>query len=163
MKKFLFLAAAVILALGFTSAFSAPITEKSFSIRPKLVVVIAVDQMRADYLTRFRSRFLEPELPGQKPGGFRFLMSRGAYYPYGQYDVLQNMTGPGHAMILSGSYPYQMGITLNDWYEPGKGQVYCVRDDSSPLVVGKSAWNGLSPRNFLGTTVGDELKNAGYS
>jgi predicted AlkP superfamily pyrophosphatase or phosphodiesterase len=163
MKKFLFLAAAAALVLGFTSAFSAPITEKSFGIRPKLVVVIAVDQMRADYLTRFRSRFLEPELAGGKPGGFRFLMSRGAYFPYGEYDVLQNMTGPGHAMILSGSYPYQMGITLNDWYEPGKGQVYCVRDDSSPLVVGQSFWSGLSPKNFLGTTVGDELKNSGHA
>jgi predicted AlkP superfamily pyrophosphatase or phosphodiesterase len=162
MKRFLFLVAAVALALGFASAFSAPITEKSFGIKPKLVVVIAIDQMRADYLTRFRSRFLDPELAGGKPGGFRFLMSHGAYYPYGQYDVLHNMTGPGHAMILSGSYPYQMGIALNDWYEPGKGQVYCVRDDASPVVVGQSNWPGLSPKNFIGTTVGDELKNAGH-
>jgi predicted AlkP superfamily pyrophosphatase or phosphodiesterase len=162
MKKFLFLVMTAALSLAFTSAFSAPITEKSFGLKPKLVVVIAIDQMRADYLTRFRSRFLEPELGGRKPGGFRYLMSRGAYFPYGQYDVLHSMTGPGHAMILSGSYPYQMGISLNDWYEPGKGQVYCVRDDSSPVVTGQSNWPGLSPKNFLGTTVGDELKNAGH-
>ncbi|MBU6374615.1 MAG: alkaline phosphatase family protein [Bdellovibrionales bacterium] len=163
MKKFTALTALVAYLAITLPALAAPISEKTFSIRPKLVVVIAIDQMRADYLTRFRSRFLAPELGEGKPGGFRFLMSRGAYFPFGEYDVLHNMTGPGHAMILSGSYPYQMGIALNDWYESDKGQVYCVRDDSSPLVVGQSSWRGLSPKNFLGTTVGDELKNAGYS
>lgn len=163
MKRLPFIILAVaILAAPLRAAFPATLSEKGFSIRPKLVVVIAVDQMRADYLTRFRSRFLEPKLAGGKPGGFRYLMAHGAYFPFAQYDVLHNMTGPGHAMILSGSYPYQMGIALNDWYEPAKGQVYCVRDDSSPLVVGQSKWKGLSPRNFLGTTVGDELKNAGH-
>ena len=162
MKKFALVLTAAILAHSQSSALAASISETSFGLRPKLVVVIAIDQMRADYLTRFRSRFLEPETSGGAPGGFRFLMAKGAYYPHGQYDVLQNMTGPGHAMILSGSYPYQMGISLNDWYEPGRGQVYCVRDDKSPLVVGKSPWEGLSPKNFLGTTVGDELKNAGH-
>ena len=104
-----FVLAAAILFAPLNQAIPAPISEKSFAIRPKLVVVIAVDQMRADYLTRFRSRFLEPELPGGKPGGFRYLMARGAYFPFAQYDVLHSMTGPGHAMILSGSYPYQMG------------------------------------------------------
>ncbi len=65
-------------------------------------------------------------------------------------------------MILTGAYPYQMGISLNDWFEPGKGPTYCVQDAASPQVVGKSKAPGLSPRNLLGSTVGDELKNAGH-
>ncbi|MEN9724370.1 MAG: hypothetical protein RJB38_2356 [Pseudomonadota bacterium] len=130
--------------------------------KPRLVLVLSVDQMRADYLTRFRTRFLPAKQKNGFPGGFQYLMSKGAYFPMGEYDVLQNMTGPGHAMILSGSYPYQMGIPLNDWFEPGRGPTYCVQDNASPVVTGGSKVPGLSPRNFLGSTLGDEIKNAGH-
>ncbi len=139
-----------------------PIALKTFTSKPRLVLVIVVDQFRADYLTRFQSRFL-PADSGGKVGGYQYLMARGAYFPFARYDVLQCMTGPGHAMILSGSYPYQMGIPTNVWFDQGKqGPRYCVQDDDSP-VVGAKGRSGLSPRNFMGSTVGDELKNAGYS
>src|SRR5688572_465695 len=41
--------------------------------RPRLVVLISIDQFRADYLTRFSDLYLPPgDL--RKPGGFRYLM-----------------------------------------------------------------------------------------
>ncbi len=129
--------------------------------RPRLVLILVIDQFRADYLTRFQKRFL-PAQGKNSIGGFNYLMKNGAYFPFAHYDVLQSMTGPGHAMILTGSYPYNMGIPLNEWYsEKLKRSVYCVEDEKSPLVGIAGNQMGISPRNLIGTTVGDELKNSG--
>lgn len=139
---------------------------EEFHRKPKLILVLVVDQFRADYLTRYQSRFLPADSKNGTVGGYNWLMKRGAYFPFGEYDVLQCMTGPGHAMILSGTYPYQMKISLNYWYnrEKGKGE-YCTEDADSPLLgvsPEESKKSGQSPKNFTGSTVGDELKNAGY-
>ncbi len=122
--------------------------------RPKLVVVIVIDQFRADYISRFQKQFSKD--------GFMGLINSGAYFPYGEYDVLQSMTGPGHATILTGAYPYQMGIPLNEWYDQKtQDTAYCVSDPDTKLVGGTSKHPGSSsPKNLLGTTVGDEMKNA---
>jgi predicted AlkP superfamily pyrophosphatase or phosphodiesterase len=123
--------------------------------KPKLVVVLVVDQMRADYLTRFSSRFLPAQGSNKvkKLGGFKYLMSQGAYFPLAEYDVMQSMTCPGHAMILTGAHPIMNGIILNEWYDKlERKAVYCADDEK----------DGISPRHLKTTTVGDELKNAGY-
>ncbi|MGZ3655186.1 MAG: alkaline phosphatase family protein [Bdellovibrionota bacterium] len=132
---------------------------------PKLVVVLVIDQFRADNLTRFTSRFLPAKDRAGHLGGFSYLISNGAYFPFAQYDILQPMTGPGHATILSGSYPYLGGIPTNDWYShENKSKVYCVEDPEFETLGDFKAKPhlGTSPRNFLGTTVGDELKNTGW-
>ena len=93
----------------------------------KLIVVLIIDQFRADYLTRFRDHFLPKKNKSGILGGFNYLIANGAYYPYAQYDILQSMTGPGHSTLLSGSYPYQTGIPLNDWYDSlKKKNMYCM-------------------------------------
>lgn len=122
--------------------------------RPKLVVLIVIDQFRADYLSKFESDF--------KKEGFKALLNQGAYFPYGEYDILQCMTAPGHATILTGSYPYQAGIPLNDWYNQKMKDVeYCVEDANFETVgAPNKIHDGTSPKNLIGTTVGDELKNA---
>ncbi len=136
-----------------------------FEKRPKLIVLIVLDQLRADYLTRFSSRFLPAVQANQAPGGFRWFMEKGTFYPQAEYELLHSMTAPGHATLLSGAYPYQMGISGNYWFDRESGKsVYCVLDPASSIVgVGDetSKLPGMSPKNFLGTTVGDELKNSG--
>ena len=132
---------------------TAPLTYASYAKKPKLVLVIVIDQFRADYLSRFSERFLPAVQKNGAVGGFRYLMSKGAYFPMAHFDVLQNMTCPGHATILTGSPPAQSGIPLNDWFDRKTNKLrYCVEDDV----------DGVSPRQLQGTTVGDELKNAGY-
>ncbi len=127
----------------------------------RLGVVLVVDQFRADYLMRFKDRLKKS---GPSGGGFRFLMEKGAYFPLADHGLLQNMTGPGHATILSGSYPYRNLISQNNWYdrELGRDQ-YCVQDDAHKVIGSEGvvtvARSGISPRNFNATTVGDELKN----
>lgn len=136
---------------------------------PRLTVVLVIDQFRADTLMRFKDRFL-PALASDGIGGFRYLLEKGAYFPYAEYDLLQNMTGPGHATVLSGSLASMMGVPGNVWFDAKEGRkVYCAEDSSSPLVAssglisGRNASEGRSPKNFWGSTVGDELKNASRS
>ncbi len=135
-------------------AAATPLKYSSFEQKPKLVVVIVIDQFRADNLSRYSKRFLPATGRSGEVGGFQYLMSRGAYYPAAKFDVLQNMTCPGHAAILTGSTPSRSGIPINEWFDRAKSkQRYCVEDDQ----------DGVSPRQLQGTTVGDELKNTGAS
>ncbi|MEK6704510.1 MAG: alkaline phosphatase family protein [Bdellovibrionota bacterium] len=143
-------------------AISATIDQSATYLKkPKLILVLVIDQFRADYLTRFEARFLPAKQQNGDVGGFRYLMSKGAYFPFAEYDITQSMTGPGHATVLTGAYPYQMGIPVNYWFnQETKELEYCVSDKDN-AIIGKSQ-TGISPKNLIGTTVGDELKNAGY-
>jgi predicted AlkP superfamily pyrophosphatase or phosphodiesterase len=126
--------------------------------RPRLVLVISIDQFRADYLRRFESHYLSAR-SGGKVGGFRWLTETGANYTDAHHMHVPTATGPGHATILTGSEPNLNGIVGNDWYDrKGQKPMYCVDDESVETVGGTS--NPMSPRNLLVTTVGDELKMA---
>jgi predicted AlkP superfamily pyrophosphatase or phosphodiesterase len=120
-------------------------------VRPKLVVVISIDQFRADYLQRFQRYF------GQ--GGFNLLLNNGADFTEAHYQHSVTQTCPGHAVILTGSYANANGIVANSWYNPALRRAeYCAADTSAHLIgVDKE---GRSPRNLLVSTVGDELKRA---
>jgi len=77
--------------------------------KPKLVVVISIDQFRADYLPRFERHF--------GPDGFNLFLKQGAHFMNANYAHSVNKTGPGHAVILSGSYANVNGIVSNDWFD----------------------------------------------
>ena len=162
MKKYFL----IFIAITFnTSAWAKLSPGLSLIKKPKLIVVLIIDQFRADYLTRFKERFLPEQSATGSVGGFNYLIKNGSYFPYAQYDILQSMTGPGHATHLSGSYPYQSGIPLNDWFDSKNNKnMYCVQDDNYAIVGSTDLKDrmGMSPKNFIGSTVGDELKNAGY-
>jgi predicted AlkP superfamily pyrophosphatase or phosphodiesterase len=99
--------------------------------RPRLVVLIAVDQLRPDYLDRYRDQWT---------GGFRRLLDQAAYFPDGQQDHALTQTAPGHSTMLSGRFPSHNGIPSN---------ALGVEDPSAALlgVTG----TGASPRRFQGT------------
>lgn len=125
----------------------APATGK----RPKLVVAIALDQFRADYLTRFEPHFGET--------GFKRLLREGASMT-GHYGHYATYTGPGHALLLSGSYPYVNGISTNKFYNPLTSRSEAMVFDAQATVLGQKVTEpdmDVSPRNFYGSTVGDEL------
>jgi hypothetical protein len=117
--------------------------------RPRLVVAIAVDQLRADYMDRFRPFF------GR--GGFNLFLERGASFAEARYEHATTSTCPGHAVFLTGSYGNVNGIIANDWYDVSSGrEVYCAADTTVTLIGSSS--EGRSPRNLHGGTVGDVLK-----
>ena len=116
---------------------------------PKLVVVIVIDQFRADYLQRFRPYF--------GTGGFNLFLRRGANFTQAEYQHAVTLTCPGHAVILTGTHANLNGIISNQWYDPKtRRQRYCVADDSVTLLGSNT--EGRSARNLIGSTVGDELK-----
>jgi predicted AlkP superfamily pyrophosphatase or phosphodiesterase len=130
--------------------------------KPRLVVLISIDQFRADYLARFADLYL-PALNKGGVGGFRYLMERGAYHTDARHDHFPLYTGPGHSIHLTGAPPYKSGIVSNDWFDRDMNDVrYCVRDPKSPLVGADDpeGKRGVSPVTLRVTTVGDELKMA---
>lgn len=125
---------------------------------PRLVVLISIDQFRADYLDRFSPYFLAPK-QGGKVGGFRYLIDTGVRYTDAHHEHIPTATGPGHATLMTGSEPSLDGIIGNDWFDRASMKpTYCVDDPTVTTVGGKS--KPMSPRNLKVTTVGDELKLA---
>ena len=108
--------------------------------RPKLVVLITVDQLRPDYLTRWDA---------QLTGGLRRLLDEGAFYSHALQDHSITETAPGHAVTLSGRFPYSTGIASNS---------AGVDSPDWPLVGSEGP--GASPYRFRGTTFADWMTAA---
>jgi predicted AlkP superfamily pyrophosphatase or phosphodiesterase len=122
--------------------------------RPKLVIGIVVDQMKAEYLDRFYDDY--------STKGFKRLLSEGFVYHNMNYNYMPTYTAPGHASIYTGATPATHGIVGNDWFvrETDKN-MYCTDDVSvKTLVLGSEKEGMMSPKNLLATTVTDELRMA---
>ena len=106
--------------------------------RPTLVVLVTIDQFRADYLDRFAPRL---------QGGLARLVLGGARFTNAHQDHAIPETAPGHATLLSGRFPRNNRIILN-----GVG----VDDRDAPVLDGSAA--GASPRRFKGTALFDWMR-----
>jgi predicted AlkP superfamily pyrophosphatase or phosphodiesterase len=123
--------------------------------KPKLVVGIVVDQMRWDYVNRFKPFFTT------QTGFVRFL-NEGATCDNTLIPYVPTVTACGHTCVYTGSVPAVHGIVGNNWFDNVKQKsVYCV-DDASVQTVGSSnnAAGQMSPVNVWSNTIGDELKLA---
>lgn len=109
-------------------------------VKPKLVVMITVDQLRPDYFTRWRS---------QLSGGLSTLANSGASFTNAFQDHAVTETAPGHSTVLSGRWPAHTGILTN---------VLGVGDTTAPLVEANGP--GASPRRFRGTALFDWMRAA---
>ncbi len=161
-----------------------------YDAHPKLVVIVVIDQFRADYLQRYRSEF--------KGRGFRLFLDKGAYFPDCYYGYANTKTAPGHATLGTGAYSDGHGISSNEWWDLARNKqrpISSVEDDRYTLVepaapaaaepttptaaapdqAPPEAANpapppatpssaklaeGASPRNLLASTIGDELRLA---
>jgi predicted AlkP superfamily pyrophosphatase or phosphodiesterase len=121
--------------------------------RPKLVLLIAVDQFRYDYLERFGDLFVE--------NGLKRLLRDGASWTQSNYDHMPTYTAPGHATMLTGAYPAESGIVGNEWPDRATGKrVSSVSDTTVTLLGGIANEAASSPRRLMSSTVGDELRLA---
>src|SRR5688572_10275818 len=110
--------------------------------RPKLVLLIAVDQFRYDYLERFGDLFVA--------NGLKRLMREGASWTQSNYDHFPTYTAPGHGTIMTGAYPAETGIVGNDWPDRTTGKrVSSVSDTEEKLLGGKPDDQGSSPRTLM--------------
>jgi predicted AlkP superfamily pyrophosphatase or phosphodiesterase len=119
--------------------------------KPKLVVMITVDQLRGEMPWKYKDRFGK--------GGFRYLMDNGVSYTNANYRHSTTFTAVGHATLATGGNGSEHGLAGNDWYnQETEKRVYCVEDDWH-TIIGKERKDhkGTSPRNLTSSTIGDEL------
>ena len=117
----------------------------------RLVLLIAVDQFRYDYLTRFGSDYTE---------GFKRLLTQGAVFTNANLEHYPTVTAVGHSTMLSGATPSVSGIIGNDWFDRETGATVTSVSDTTVKVLGSPTGSVASPRRLLVSTVGDELKLA---
>ena len=125
------------------------------SPKPKLVVGIVVDQMRWDYVNKFKPFF-------KTQNGFLHFINEGATCDNTLIPYVPTVTACGHASVYTGSVPALNGIAGNNWYDNIlQKKVYCV-DDASVQAVGTTNYPAgqMSPVNLWTSTIGDELKFA---
>jgi predicted AlkP superfamily pyrophosphatase or phosphodiesterase len=131
-----------------------PATPKSISIatRPKLVVVIVVDQMRADYVDKFR---------GQWSGGLKRLVDEGAWFRTAAYPYASTETCVGHSTISTGAFPMNHGMVTNAWWDrDAQKMVTCTSDPNvkNSAYAGGTTKGGDSAWRMLLPSYAEELK-----
>lgn len=104
----------------------------------RLAVVVVFDQMRGDYVDRWRPLF--------GPNGFRRIQTDGAWFANCHYPYASTSTGPGHSAILSGATLDKTGIINNEWYDrKAAAQVYCAGSDRYDFVPPPKVFPAAAP------------------
>jgi predicted AlkP superfamily pyrophosphatase or phosphodiesterase len=150
---------AIFVSFGVSGTHSQPLASQSSARpvpaakRPRLVLLIVVDQFRYDYLDRFGDLF--------GSNGLQRLLRTGASWVDANYDHMPTYTAPGHATLMTGAYPAESGIVANEWPDRESGKkVTSVSDESAKLLGGGEKEAAASPRRLLASTIGDELRLA---
>ena len=119
---------------------------------PRLVVVLVVDQMRADYIDRYGFQWTR---------GLKRLITEGAYYKQAYYPYLNTVTCVGHATISTGAFPATHGIVGNSWYDPESGtSIPCASDPAATAVsYAGPATAGNSSARLMVPTLSDEMRS----
>ena len=115
--------------------------------KPKLAVLLVVDQMRADYVDRFGASW---------HGGLRRLMEQGARFTNAAYPYSNTVTCAGHSTIGTGDFPSTHGMVGNQWFDRTAGaDVTCTSDPTVTLISyggaaqtgkpGESVWRMEAP------------------
>ena len=156
MKRVLTTAAVLVLAsaLGATRPAgqqTAPATGAA-AARPRLVVVLVVDQFRSDYARTYGQQWTK---------GLRRLMTRGAVFPLGAFPYAYTVTCPGHATIATGAPPSVHGMIGNDWFDRGRGRSIACTDDQTAVSAALGGATGTerhSLRLLRTATLADEIR-----
>jgi predicted AlkP superfamily pyrophosphatase or phosphodiesterase len=119
---------------------------------PKLVILLVVDQMRGDYVDKFR---------GQWTGGLKRLVDEGAWYRAAAYPYAATETCVGHSTISTGSFPTSHGMIANQWWDRASQKLVTCTADSTVQnsgYAGIAAKGGDSAVRMLMPSFAEELK-----
>jgi predicted AlkP superfamily pyrophosphatase or phosphodiesterase len=120
--------------------------------RPKLVVLLIVDQMRGDYIDKFRSQWT---------GGLKRLVEEGAWFREAAYPYAATETCVGHATISTGALPATHGMIANAWWDrETQKMVTCTADPNAKNsgYAGATATGGDTAWRMLVPSFAEELK-----
>ena len=112
-----------------------PAASKSFA-KPKLVVLLVVDQMRGDYVDKFL---------GQWTGGLKRLVEEGAWFRDAAYPYAATETCVGHATISTGAFPATHGMVANAWWDRKEQKMVTCTADPDPSVK-NTGYAGATPK-----------------
>jgi predicted AlkP superfamily pyrophosphatase or phosphodiesterase len=136
------LAVAVLVLVGAPGAFAAVAADATPAQpvpmgAPKLVVLVAIDQMRADYEQMYGRAWSQ---------GLHRLFTRGAVFRRARYPYLETITCAGHSTLGTGAFPRRHGMILNAWWDESAGKlVECTEDPAASLVLYGPGQTGRAP------------------
>jgi predicted AlkP superfamily pyrophosphatase or phosphodiesterase len=114
----------------------APLKALQSPARPKLVVLLVVDQMRGDYVDKFL---------GQWTGGLKRLVEEGAWFHDAAYPYAATETCVGHATISTGAFPATHGMVANAWWDRKEQKMVTCTADPDPSVK-NIGYAGATPK-----------------
>jgi len=113
--------------------------------KPRLTVVIIVDQMAWSYLKKIQP-FVQ--------GGLKFLLDNGLIYNNAYVPHAIPTTAPGHTGLNMGSFPEQHGIVANKWFDKvSQTKIACDFDSRYPVFSSSNTitnHHGKSPSSING-------------
>src|SRR6202047_3300626 len=123
------------------------------SSKPKLVVILVVDQMRGDYIDKFQHQWT---------GGLKRLVNEGACFREAAYPYGATETCVGHSTISTGAFPASHGMVANEWWDREQGKdVTCTADASVKNIAYEPTVPAAS--NAAGSASGTASSAAGDS
>lgn len=117
----------------------AGLASRAFALppRPKLLILVVLEQFRPDYLDSLWDRL--------GAGGFRRLIESGTYFPDCRH-LASSYTSSTLATLATGSWPAQHGIVADTWYDRASGKAL-----------------GASEKDLRATTLAKQIVLAGGS
>jgi len=146
------LLAALVLAVSGITAMPDAQAPQAPPPAPRLVVMLVVDQMRADYISLYGHQWTK---------GLRRLLETGAVFPLAAYPYAYTVTCPGHATISTGTFPVTHGMIGNEWYDRDARRTVVCTDDPTQTSVpfgGRSVAEHHSAARLNALTFTDELR-----
>jgi hypothetical protein len=143
----------VLAALAFASVVLTAQSLPSDQRTPGVLVLLMVDQFRADYIDK---------LHHQWRSGLRRLIEDGAWFRIAEYPYYNTVTCAGHSSVSTGTIPAVHGMILNGWYERAAGKmVTCTEDPSARTIsYGRPVKDdGESLARLRVPTLADEIKS----
>ena len=104
--------------------------------KPKLVVLLVVDQMRGDYVDKFRHQWT---------GGLKRLIEEGAWFRDAAYPYAATETCVGHSTISTGAFPATHGMVANAWWDRSQQKMVTCTSDPDPNVK-NIGYAGATPK-----------------
>lgn len=121
------LASALALAVPTLDAQSSAAATSQSLRPPTLVVLIVVDQFRADYVDMYGTQWTD---------GLHELVTRGASFTRAAYSYAATKTCAGHATISTGTLPATHGMIDNEWFDPvARAFTTCTEDPAATSLV----------------------------